>query len=106
MVFRKVIRAWKKAKKKALEKALVLLGALGVGGATALATTTPASATELSVNWSEIGGVIEGAGSIMPSIGNLIVAVVPIMLVLMVLGFVTGLFDSILDSIRSGFRFR
>ena len=61
--------------------------------------------TDLTVNWTDIGNLIEGAGSIMPSIGNLVVAVVPVILILIVVGFVTGLFDSIIGAIRDAFRF-
>jgi len=91
--------------KKLADKVLAVLCALLLAGGLTLTAVAPASAAEISINWTEIGGIIEGAGSIMPSIGSLIVAVVPIMLVLMVLGFVTGLFQSILDAIKSGFKF-
>ncbi len=59
----------------------------------------------LTVNWTEISDLIQGAASIMPSIGNLVVAIVPVILVLIVVGFVTGIFEGIVDGIRNAFRF-
>lgn len=79
-----------------------------VFGLVAFAVSAPAAAAtneSLSINWTEIGQIVEGAGSIMPSIGSLIVAVVPVVLVLVVVGFVTGIFESIITAIRDAFRF-
>ncbi len=59
----------------------------------------------LTVNWTEISDLISGAAGIMPSIGNLVVAIVPVILVLIVVGFVTGIFEGIVDGIRNAFRF-
>ena len=64
-----------------------------------------ANETSPSINWTAIGDIIEGAGSIMPSVGELITAVVPVILLLIVVGFVTGLFDSIIGAISDAFRF-
>jgi hypothetical protein len=79
-----------------------------VFGLIAVAVSAPAAAAtneSLTINWEEIGNIVEGAGSIMPSIGSLIVAVVPVVLVLIVVGFVTGIFESIISAIRDAFRF-
>lgn len=65
----------------------------------------PASAAELTINWTDIGNVISGVADIMPSIGNVITAVVPILILLAVVSFVLGLFGGILDSITNAFRF-
>ena len=75
--------------------------------AMALMLLNPVAAAEnetMSVNWTAIGDIVEGAGSIMPSIGNLITAVVPVLLLLVVVGFVTGLFDGIIGAINDAFR--
>ena len=79
-----------------------------VFGLVAFAVSAPAAAAtneSLSINWTEIGQIVKGAGSIMPSIGSLIVAVVPVVLVLIVVGFVTGIFESIISAIKDAFRF-
>jgi len=65
---------------------------------------TPVMAEEVSINWTDIGNLIEGAGSIMPSVGTLIVSVVPILLLLIIVGFVTGLFDGIIGAIQDAMR--
>jgi len=65
----------------------------------------PASAEELTINWTDIGNVISGVADIMPSIGNVITAVVPILILLAVVGFVLGLFGGILDAITNAFRY-
>jgi len=68
---------------------------------------TPAAAaneTSYSINWSALGDLISGVGDLMPSIGNLVVAVVPILLLLIVVGFLVGLFDSIIGAIQDAFR--
>ncbi len=72
--------------------------------AMALMLLNPVAAEEMTVNWTAIGDIVEGAGSIMPSIGNLITAVVPVLLLLVVVGFVTGLFDGIIGAINDAFR--
>ena len=63
----------------------------------------PASAAELTINWTDIGNVISGVADIMPSIGNVVTSVVPILILLSVLGFVLGLFDGILSAIKNAF---
>lgn len=93
MRFGALKRAIKKAKTK-----------LAIAIATMTGMASPAAADSLSINWTEIGNVISGAGSIMPSVGSLIVAVVPILLLLIVVGFVTGLFDGIVGAIQDALR--
>lgn len=65
---------------------------------------TPVMAEEVSINWTDIGNLIEGAGSIMPSVGTLIVSIVPILLLLIIVGFVTGLFDGIIGAIQDAMK--
>jgi len=94
--FRRLVRKIKKAKTK-----------LAIAMATMIVMVSPALAQDnesMSINWTAIGDIIEGAGSIMPSVGSLIVAVVPVLLVLIVVGFVTGLFDGIIGAIQDAFR--
>lgn len=60
-----------------------------------------ASATEM--NWTVMVNMLDGLTTIMPSFGNLIFAIVPILMVVMVVGFATGLLDSILEGITGMF---
>ncbi|SFM90222.1 hypothetical protein [Methanolobus profundi] len=57
-----------------------------------------------SINWTEMTDMVDGLATVLPSFGNLIMAAVPIILVLAVVGFATGMFDSILDGISSAFK--
>jgi hypothetical protein len=58
-----------------------------------------------SINWTELGELISGVGDLMPSIGQLVIKVVPVLFTLIVVGFITGLLDSIIGAIRDAFRF-
>ena len=62
----------------------------------------PASAN-YSVDWTPIAEMLDGVVLIMPSMGNLVIAAVPIILIVAVVGFVTGMFDGILDGIQGAF---
>ena len=95
------LRRIKEEKKRKIKKG-VSAGLMFL--AMALMLLNPAAAEEMSVNWTQIGDIIEGAGSIMPSVGSLITAVVPVLLLLIVVGFVTGLFDGIIGAINDSFR--
>ena len=64
----------------------------------------PAAAAELTINWTEIGNIIGGVADIMPSIGNVVMAVVPILILLTVVSFVLGLFDGIIAAISNALR--
>lgn len=74
--------------------------ATAIGGAV-LAAVQPVAA---DMNWTPIGNMLEGLSNIMPSVGNLVMAVVPVLITLMVVGFITGLLDGIIDAIRAGTR--
>lgn len=57
-----------------------------------------------AINWTYITNIVEGAASILPSFVTLIVNAVPILIILAVVGFVIGFFDSILSAISSAGR--
>lgn len=78
-----------------------ILTRAGVALAGSGAIILPAAAEgNESVDWSTLGSMIEGAGTLMPSISNLVIAVVPVILLLIVVGFVCGLFDGIISAVR------
>lgn len=83
-------------------KPLMVMGLLLVMSAMMImpvsANVTPA---DNSVDWGGLGTMISGAGDIMPSVSSLIMAVVPIIILLIMVGFITGLFDSIIAAVRS-----
>lgn len=79
-----------------------MTGASGLGlMGTAAANTTDSSDT---INWTMIGDMISGVGGIMPDIANMVTQVVPVILMLIVVGFVIGFFDSIIGAIRDAMR--
>ena len=78
---------------------------IGLGGAASLVTSVAAETGETGVNWTEISELISGAAGIMPSVGVLIAAVAGILITLMIIGFVTGIFGAIIDTLRDITRF-
>jgi len=77
---------------------------LGLVGIISLVSSVSA-AGENGVNWTEISDLIAGAAGIMPSVGVLIAAVAGILITLMIIGFVTGIFGAIIDTLRDITRF-
>lgn len=59
----------------------------------------PASAEV--INTTEIVEIINSMTTIFPSMGSMVIAIVPTLLILAVVGFLLGFFDSILDAINS-----
>ncbi len=56
--------------------------------------------------WQFLGvEVIGGITNLMPGIGNLVIAIVPVVLLLITVGFLVGLFDSLLGAIGDTFKF-
>ncbi len=80
---------------------------VGAGAGVGL-VALPASAADesMSINWTPIADLIEGAGTIMPSIGSLLIAAVGVIMIMMVMGFVTGIFGAILDCVKDIAKFR
>lgn len=78
---------------------------LGFAGGASLVSTVAAETGETGVNWTEISDLIAGAAGIMPSVGVLIAAVAGILITLMIIGFVTGIFGAIIDTLRDITRF-
>ena len=70
-----------------------------------LVLVAAADTSTLEINWTPIGNLIEGAAGIMPSISVLLLAVVGIIMILMVMGFVTGIFGAILDAVKGFAKF-
>lgn len=61
--------------------------------------------TNTTVDWTSLGEMISGAATMFPSITTLIMAVVPILILLVIVGFVTGLFDSIIQAVKNAISF-
>lgn len=78
---------------------------LGLTGSLMLLVSAAAAEVEMTINWTSIANLIEGAAGIMPSIGVLVGATAGVLIVIMVIGFVTGIFGAIIDSIRDITRF-
>lgn len=82
----------KRFKQKLLSAGIV---ATGTGaGVAALAGVGSAA-----INTTAIIGLITDATTIFPSLGDMVVAIVPTILTLCIVGFVTGFFDKILNMI-------
>lgn len=87
-------------------------GALGVAAAVAVGTITvkisgigaPAAAESL-LNTTAIVDMIGSMTDIFPSMGNMVVAIVPTLLILAIVAFLLGFFDSILDAIQGAMKF-
>lgn len=82
---------------------------LGTAAAGAALIVAPAAALDnetLAINWTPIADLIEGAAGIMPSVGTLLIASVSIIMIMLVVGFVTGIFGSILDAVKDIGKFR
>lgn len=82
-----------------LKTKLGLKAATAAAGLSGLAVlTAPVSAAE--INWSEITGLLDGVTTIFPSMGNMVIAIVPVVLILVVVLFVVSFFDSIVGMIQ------
>lgn len=75
-------------KSKVLQRAVLIFAGLSL-------TAGAASAGEV-INTTAITGIFNDMGLIFPSIGNLVVTILPTILTLAVLGFVVTFFDKIL----------
>jgi len=76
------------SKNKAIQRvALLFIGLVTITGA--------ASAGEI-INTTAITGIFTDLGVIFPSMGNLVVSILPTVLTLAVVGFATGFFDKVL----------
>ena len=69
------------------------------GFAVTAVTVASASATSFDLNGT-IGPILDGLVALIPSIINLIIAIVPAMIVLGVVGFILRFFDEILNKMR------
>lgn len=67
-----------------------------------LLTMQPVAA-EVTINWTDVQGYFTGIASIMPGVGTLIGAIVGPLILLSVVGFLTGTLDEILSGIRGAF---
>ncbi len=81
-----------------LSKALKYkLAAVGVTAAGYVGTAAAALPT---VNWTELGDFVGGVADIFPGILDLVVAILPVVICLAVVGMVSGLFDKIVSGIK------
>jgi len=83
-------------------KTPIIAGGVGL---VSLVSSVSAETGAAGVNWTEISDLIAGAAGIMPSVGVLIAAVAGILITLMIIGFVTGIFGAIIDTLRDITRF-
>lgn len=88
------------AKRHALMMVLAVFAVFTIGVAPAAA----AGEVNGTIDWTALGEMITGAGQMMPSISSLIIAVVPILILLIIVGFITGLFDAIIGAVRDAMR--
>lgn len=89
----------KKVSHPAVSRMLFLIGAVFF---VSMAVIGSANATN-TVNWSEITAMVDGVAGLMPSISGLVIAIVPTLLLLIVVGFLTGIFDGIIGGITAAF---
>jgi len=92
-------KAKKEAHNPAVSRMLFLIGAVFF---ISLAVVGSANATN-AINWSEITSMVDGVAGLMPSISGLVIAIVPTLLLLIVVGFLTGIFDGIIGGITAAF---
>jgi len=57
-----------------------------------------------AVNWTEIGNLISDSATVFTAIVDVVVALVPLLIVLAVVGFILGLFDAVLRGLTNRFR--
>jgi hypothetical protein len=57
-----------------------------------------------TINWTPMIEMMEGVASFFPSIGTMVMAIIPTLLLLAVVAFVLGFFDGILDAIKGALK--
>lgn len=63
--------------------------------------TLASSASAASINWTEIATILEGVGTdLFPAIVTMIIAAVPILIIIAIVGFVLGFLDKILEMLK------
>lgn len=92
------------SKKPKISSALVAAGSVAVAAlAVKLGIGAPAAAE--TINTTAIIEMITSMTTIFPSMGTMIVAIVPTLLILAIVGFLLGFFDSILEAIQGAMKF-
>ncbi|EHQ36455.1 hypothetical protein [Methanoplanus limicola] len=71
---------------------------------TGMAGLVSCVSADTSINWTSITDLLEGVTTIFPSIGNMVVAIIPTLMILAVVGFVLYFFDAILDAISGSLK--
>ena len=102
------MKGWRTFKAKAKEKVRKFAAPVFVVlvfSAMVMGTAAAANESSTTINWTSIQNMLEGVAGLMPSVGNLVVAIVPVLLTLIIVGFITGLLDSIVGAIKDAFRF-
>jgi hypothetical protein len=77
----------------------VELIALGTGVAVTVGSVAPATAATFDINGT-VGPLLDGIAALIPSIVNLIIAVVPAIIILALVGFVIGFLDEIIAMLK------
>lgn len=92
------------SKKPKISSALAAAGSVAVAAlAVKLGIGAPAAAE--TINTTAIIEMITSMTTIFPSMGTMIVAIVPTLLILAIVGFLLGFFDSILEAIQGAMKF-
>jgi hypothetical protein len=92
----------KRQKQKWMSRAMFTVGSCLL---MAMVLIGPASAADGSMNWTILSDMLSGLAGIMPAFGDLIFAIIPILLIVIVVGFAIGLLDAVLDGITGAFSF-
>ena len=85
------------AVKSAWKRRLALAGAaIGTAGLTLVS-----SASALQIDWGDLTGLLRNVSTtIFPEISTMVIAIVPVILILAIVAFITGFFGKILDMIK------
>lgn len=90
---------------KVIGRRNVMLLALCLFSAFLFVAPAAAETTNSTVDWTSLGDMISGAAGIFSGINVLIIALVPTLILLVIVGFVTGLFDAIVQSVKNAVNF-
>lgn len=92
-------------KKPKISSAFVAAAAVGFTAILTKFVGLGAPAAAEGINTTAIVEMITSMTTIFPSMGTMVVAIVPTLLILAIVGFLLGFFDSILEAIQGAMRF-
>lgn len=85
------------AKARALAVLFVLLAAMFISPAAAAINVTL-----ITQAMTDIGSIIDSLSTVWTALVNMVIGIMPLMMVLAIIGFITGLFGTILAKIKGG----